>query len=210
MGLSKEDMENFYEQHIGSTDVTILYRDTEKTVDGKSKWGNVYWLGIIIAWIFQAMDTILKKNPVAYSQGIGNAIVFNDVGIAPVSWRGYRILRHELSHVRASKDHPILWFLGYILPPVLNPFRTLNELHGYTYSMQAQYERDGRVSEKWVDYIVNQLSGPSYVWAWPFKNHLRGLVRTCRNLVLDGKIADGPQDEYLGLWEFYALLRANH
>lgn len=80
------------------------------------------------------------------------------------------ILRHEVVHLRDMKKFPILFELSYILfpLPIIFTMRAFWEFRGYCESIRAIYDRYGYVSEKSIDFFVEQFTSSSYLWMYPF------------------------------------------
>ncbi len=109
----------------------------------------------------------------------------------PTTWDSWgeasqqRTIRHEYVHIaQAERYGSLLFSLMYTLCPLpigLAYFRMLFEMEAYAETCIAIYEQTGRpVPRKTIDWIVSQMTGPSYFWTWPFadsaEKHLRRFV----------------------------------
>lgn len=86
-------------------------------------------------------------------------------------------LRHELVHMRQRRHYGSLLFsLMYLIPffPLgLAYFRFKLEREAYEESLRALHERAGEkpLRDPAVrEYYTRMFTGPSYGWAWPFKD----------------------------------------
>lgn len=101
-------------------------------------------------------------------------------------WDEYRkisILRHERVHLRQQRRYtrPIfsLLYLFFPLPTVFAWFRLQFELEAYTETCMCMYEYGlNPLKKENRDWIVDQLTGSSYFWTFPFRNYVE------RHLVL--------------------------
>ena len=89
------------------------------------------------------------------------------------------ILRHELIHIRQFKRYTFLGMaLLYLLVPLpmgLSYFRALFEKEAYAESIRATAEINGpgaAHSDSMRRHIIQQFTGASYGWMWPFPKDL--------------------------------------
>jgi hypothetical protein len=101
----------------------------------------------------------------------------------------YVTMRHEAVHLRQFRRYTLPGMaVLYILLPLplgLAYFRAHFEKQGYEETIRASAEVYGHahVEEEWFrDHIIDQFTGPSYGWMWPFRRRLvswyDGVVQT--------------------------------
>lgn len=81
--------------------------------------------------------------------------------------------------------NPWHWLWLLTLPLVLcpSPGRTWAELRGYALSMYVKYQQDGRLSEEYINFLVQVFTGPDYLFMWPFKNDIRKRINKLVHLI---------------------------
>ena len=98
-------------------------------------------------------------------------------------------LRHEAVHLRQFRRYtlPGMAFLYLLLPLPLGVawFRAKFEQEAYAESIRCAFEQHGLAYVKtgsFREHILEQFTGPSYGWMWPFRNSLNrwydGVVAT--------------------------------
>lgn len=86
------------------------------------------------------------------------------------------LVEHELTHVRQYATWGLLFMLSYVLFPLpvgLAYFRWVWEREAYLRQLQVLMRYGNKSILSRVDYIVENLSGPAYIWAWPFRASMR-------------------------------------
>lgn len=141
-------------------------------------------------WLWRSIDLILKivsfgrkKNFLtAYTTTLCETIYF------PINWTPENAddldiitLHHELVHVSRIREfgdsdaiYGMFWFtLLYLFLPFpigLAWFRYKWEREGYLKSARIAKSLGYKIDP---EVFVDELSGPSYIWAWPFKKNIR-------------------------------------
>lgn len=165
----------FHELHIQLTSsygVKIAAKDKKL----KYLWLAIHWFLKIIS--FGKMSTFYT----AYTTTIGNRIYY------PAGWhmakatkQDYVILRHEAEHVRQIDklgDGSMLWgtlIMGFLylfipLPIFFAWFRYKFEREAYRESIRTIKSLGDNPD---LDWYVQQLTGPSYLWTWVLKKRVR-------------------------------------
>ena len=94
--------------------------------------------------------------------------------------RVWACLMHEREHLRQFKRYGVfIMFLLYcfvFFPIGLAYFRARFERAGYLQTLRAWWVLDSGWAEnpESIKWIVNQFTGPNYVWCWPFKRTVQG------------------------------------
>lgn len=95
------------------------------------------------------------------------------------------LLEHELVHVKQAKAYglgniylgTVIWGALWLLAPIpsgLAYFRYKFEREAYLKQAQVRILHMGHEDTiEWIEWVVKELSGPSYIWAWPFPNKIR-------------------------------------
>lgn len=139
-------------------------------------WTFIHYFLLIIT--FGKMDNFRSE----FTTTFGKYIVFYD-GWRPHSpgVRSFIVLRHEFEHTKQYKKLGLgsytlgvivmgLLYLLVPLPTVLAWFRYYFERGPYLAGIKAWHEA-GYYPD--VEKYVEIISGPAYVWAWPFKKNIR-------------------------------------
>lgn len=95
-------------------------------------------------------------------------------------WLHMATLRHELVHDRDYKEGKIKYLLGYAF---VKKMRAYFERRGYTQNMIVEFERTGAISNRTVDFIVRQFTGPTY---FHMDKDAAVKIEEIRLLILDG------------------------
>lgn len=68
-------------------------------------------------------------------------------------------IQHEICHLRQQREHPIWFWVSYVLllPLFWNPFRT-------SWEAEAYGQVDARLGKVPVEILAKQLAGPLYGW----------------------------------------------
>ena len=102
---------------------------------------------------------------------------------------GYRVLRHELVHVRDAWRTGLLPFaLSYLfLLPAGLTLRAFGELRAYTETMRVEFEETGTIADSTLEAIAEQFTGPAYLWMLPFPRWVRRMLKKRRaEIIGDG------------------------
>lgn len=86
------------------------------------------------------------------------------------------LVEHELTHVRQYATWGLLFMLSYLLLPLpagLAYFRWVWEREAYLRQLQVLMLYGNQSVSSRVEYVVGSLSGPNYIWAWPFKDSMK-------------------------------------
>lgn len=96
----------------------------------------------------------------------------------------YVVLRHEVVHMRqARRMGAVAFAVAYLLLPLpagLAYCRARLEMEAYGESIMALVERTGTsvvLSPGFQREMVDRLTGPDYLWCWPFKKAVAKWVR---------------------------------
>lgn len=85
------------------------------------------------------------------------------------------VLVHELVHVEQAEKYTLLgfWFLYFLFPlPIgLAWFRYKFERDAYLAELKLLKDPEARREQ--VEFVVDEIAGAGYVWAWPFKKAAR-------------------------------------
>ena len=99
---------------------------------------------------------------------------------------GYRVLRHELVHVRDAWRTGLLPFAFsylFLLPSGLT-LRAFWELRAYTETMRVEFEETGAIADDTIDSIARQFTGLAYLWMLPFPRWVQRILRKRRAEIL--------------------------
>ncbi len=99
---------------------------------------------------------------------------------------GYRVLRHELVHVRDAWRTGLLPFAFsylFLLPAGLT-LRAFWELRAYTETMRVEFEGTGAIADSTLEAIAEQFTGPAYLWMLPFPRWVRRLLEKRRAKII--------------------------
>lgn len=89
----------------------------------------------------------------------------------------YLLLRHEAVHLRDARRWPLLFHLSYLLVlPVGVTARAFWEWRAYRETLRATWEVDGRIGDHLLRDIEDRFVGPDYLYMWPFRRHIRGVL----------------------------------
>lgn len=76
------------------------------------------------------------------------------------------IIEHEKVHLNDQKNHPILFPLSYVFPPIFLAYgRWRWERKAYLVSLSF-YDND-KEKKMAIERIVDKLGGSEYFWTWP-------------------------------------------
>ena len=93
---------------------------------------------------------------------------FDDVIDKPEAHLHYlTIINHEKIHLEDQKQHPILFRLSYVVPPVMSYGRWYWERKAYLPELIKLYEAQTSLFDYRLEQIINALGGPAYLWTWP-------------------------------------------
>lgn len=75
-------------------------------------------------------------------------------------------IEHEKVHLADQKNHPILFPVTYVFPPVFFAYgRWYWERRAYLVTLS--YYNDVVLKKMKIERIIEVLSGPEYFWTWP-------------------------------------------
>ena len=96
----------------------------------------------------------------------------------------FELLCHEAVHLRDMAQYPGFFQVSYVaLLPTGLTFRALWEWRAYKVSLAAQYAVYGVIPSGYIEHIATRFTGPTYLFMWPFRNHIRrALRRECSRL----------------------------
>ena len=84
---------------------------------------------------------------------------------------------HELVHIeQARRLTPVVFFLLYTFayfPVVAAWWRYRLEREAYVIGFKKTLEYAPQARQQLIDKAVDQMTGPGYFWAWPFKRSVR-------------------------------------
>ncbi len=131
----------------------------------------------LIAVTFGRMRTYLDS----FQTTIGKTVyVTSDWDDWPAD-RRYVTLRHEAIHLRQFRKLtlPVMAVIYLLLPLPMGLAwgRAYLEREAYAESIRAAAEVWGSAAVRDASYrrhVIEQFTGPSYGWMWPFRNHLEG------------------------------------
>jgi hypothetical protein len=109
-------------------------------------------------------------------------------------------LRHERVHMRQRRKYGMVLFtflyLFFPLPAGLAYFRMKFEREAYTESLMAAAELgqspDVVFGESWRNVVVTSFTGPSYLWAWPFKKAINAWYDATARAAVDARASKSP------------------
>jgi len=76
------------------------------------------------------------------------------------------------------------------LLPIPAPFRCTWELRGYQATEALQWAERNRFNK--ADYYIEQFTGPSYYFMWPFRQHIKSLLYKNRDKIKAANYEDQP------------------
>jgi hypothetical protein len=157
-----------------------------------------------------------KKFMTSYTTTIGRTVYFpSEQWMTSNRNRAARVLAHELTHIRDSKESGNLVFsYGYVFPqilstisisflltnnwlsllfllfllPVPSPTRSFWELRGYAISDMVAFEQTGIFSP--IENVIQQFVSSSYYFMWPFKSSLTKEIEENRKLIVEGRLSE--------------------
>jgi len=90
------------------------------------------------------------------------------------SYQGYKVLRHELVHLRDQKKFGLFFTISYaaLLPTVLT-MRAFWEFRAYCETLVVSHESHGYVPKEHLESCVQQFTGSSYLFMFPFRKTIR-------------------------------------
>ena len=130
---------------------------------------------ILVVVTFGQMRTYLD----GYQTTIGNTVYVTSDWDDWDPDRRYVTLRHEAVHLRQFRKYtlPVMAVLYVLLPLPLGLayFRARFEQEAYAESIRAAAEVWGPEKPRgasYRNYVIEQFTGPSYGWMWPFRRSL--------------------------------------
>lgn len=133
----------------------------------------ILWLAIhyiLLIFTFGKMNKFYTK----YTTTIGNKIFFPAKYTYKSFNSAYVTLKHELVHVKQFKQDGLLKmsfkYLFLPFPFKYAKYRYYYEREAYLESIKAILELD---LEPNIEWYVDVLTGPEYVWAWHSKNDVK-------------------------------------
>lgn len=115
----------------------------------------------------------------------------------------YRILRHELVHIRDAKRFPVWFQLSYTLLPLplgLAYFRADWEFRAYAQTLIVTYNQEGSIPEDLIQAVIGHFTGHLYFWMWPFKKTMTRKVRVLVKAIEEGNVHGYYPD--IHIWDF--------
>lgn len=137
------------------------------------------------SWFFKALGKILwvltlGKNKL-FMTGFVTTIA-KTIGV-PSDFDGWSteeklgILKHELTHVAQYERYSVLFMLAYLFaffPVGLAYFRYRFEREAYVVGFRELLKNNSALQkEDMVAWGVQEMTGPNYLWAWPFKKSVQ-------------------------------------
>jgi hypothetical protein len=125
---------------------------------------------------------------------MGATTVYTTVYMDPAligSLSGASILRHERVHIDDMVRHPIWFIVSYFLLPPIGPgMRAYWEWRGYQEDLKESIERLGRINPYMIDWVVQQFTGSSYLWMYPFRRRMEQRCQDfCRTYLASIRVA---------------------
>lgn len=116
-----------------------------------------------------------------YVTTIGNTIY------VPANWSSWpkqtqeEIVSHEMVHVEQQKRHGAFLFACMYLflpfPIFFAKWRLEFEMEAYAQTCLHKFQNSGPVRRATIDWIVEQMTGPSYLWTWLSPKEVEALLR---------------------------------
>ncbi len=124
----------------------------------------------------KAIDTVLKVLSFGKLNRFMDDYVttIGDTIYTPLSWNDWgvntqqEVLSHEMVHIEQQKRHgKLLFALLYLfapLPILFANWRLEFEMEAYAQTCLHKFQTGGPVRQSTVNWIVEQMTGPSYLW----------------------------------------------
>lgn len=99
-------------------------------------------------------------------------------------------------------------YLILFLLPLPNHSRYLFEMRAYKVNMAIEYWTNNFIDQNMIEFIVKEMSGPTYYFAWPFKNLIRKrLYKEYQNIASGNELVGDEylKDIYIGMMESGAV-----
>lgn len=137
------------------------------------------------SWLFRAMGKLLwalsfGQNTTFMSSfvtTIGKTIALPTTWSARTTHEKLAVITHELTHVEQYKKWSLLFMLAYLFvffPIGLAYFRYRFEREAYVVGFRKLMQVDPNIDREYlVDWGVAEMTGPNYLWAWPFKKSVK-------------------------------------
>jgi hypothetical protein len=162
--------------------------------------------------IFWLLSKITRTDYSHFSTTIGSTIYARDNWEERTPDQKYKLLRHELVHIRQVHRFPLgrwAWPLNHLIYsifyllflPVILTFRSKFEREGYTQSMLTSYELHGEFSlakkAAWAKRMATTFGGSAYMWMWRKKAAYAWALETIRKIHAGEITNDGDRVDEL-------------
>lgn len=159
-----------------------IYKEFPKFKVKKKSDSKVFWK--ILQFLLMIVSFGKQKDLMeGYATTLGTTVWVFDRWDEYDSYQKYSMLRHELDHIQTNYDDGYFKYIfGYLFS---KSYRAYVEKRGYLHNMHAQYEKYGRVKDKLKKRVVEQLSGPGYLYMMPEDNATQWVEAKANAIMFD-------------------------